>query len=91
MRTKQGTQDLEATTAPVDSVPLHFSSVNGRRPQTEARRYVYGVLCAMLAHELTQEARDGWMFGGIEQEPDQRRLTKAIKAVIKECRRRADA
>jgi len=68
---------------------LRFSGASGRTPQAEARRYVYGVMCAMLEHELTPEARDGWMFGGIEHEPDQRRLQKALRAVIVELRKKS--
>lgn len=67
---------------------LQFNGRDGLRPQAQARRYVYRVLFAMLDHELTE--RDGWMFGGIEQEPDQRRLTKAIEAVKKEIKRKAN-
>jgi hypothetical protein len=70
---------------------LKFSSANGRKPQTEARRYVYAILVPMLEHELSGEACDGWMFGGIEEEPDKWRLTKAIRAVMVEMRRKADA
>lgn len=65
-------------------MPLKFNSDAGRKPQTEARRYVYRVLGAMLDYELNPEERNGWMFGGIDQEPDQRRLRKAIEAVKKE-------
>jgi len=62
---------------------------HGRKPNTEARRYVYAILVPMLEHELNSDQRDGWMFGGIEEEPDQRRLRKAIKAVMVEMRRKA--
>ena len=68
---------------------LKFSGANGRKPQTEARRYVYRILFSMLKHELGDV--DGWMFGGIEEEPDKRRLTKAIKAVMVEMRRKGNA
>ena len=66
---------------------MRFTSNNGRTPQAEARRYVYALLVPMLEHELSDP--DGWMFGGIEEEPDKRRLTKAIKAVAAEMGRRA--
>lgn len=65
-----------------------FTGANGRKPSTGARRYVYAILVPMLEHELSD--MDGWMFGGIENEFDCRRLTKAIKAVAKEMRRKAD-
>ena len=67
---------------------LRFAGVF-RRPSAEARSYVYGVLCAMLESELTPDQRDGWMFGGIEMEPDKRRLRTAIGLVMKELRRKA--
>ena len=66
---------------------LKFSGASGQRPQTEARRYVYAVLSAMLDHELCEP--EGWMFGGIEQEPDERRVRKAIKAVRAEMLRKS--
>lgn len=69
---------------------LKFNGGSGRKPQTEARRYVYGTLVVMLLHELRQrETGEGWMFGGIEHEPDQRRLIKALKAVREEMKRKA--
>jgi hypothetical protein len=71
---------------------MKFDGSSGFRPSAEARRYVYAVLGAMLEHELS-EARnfnhDGWMFGGIEDEADRRRLTKAINLVRDEMRRKA--
>lgn len=68
---------------------LRFNSNDGRKPQTEARRYVYNVIAAMLENEFNEpDCYDGWMFGGIEQEPDRRRLTKAIKSVIAEMLRK---
>ncbi len=67
-----------------------FNGQTGRKPQTEARRYVYGVLCAMLDSEFNDpDFHEGWMFGGIEHEPDRRRLTKAIKLVRAELARKA--
>lgn len=68
---------------------LRFTGDSGRRPQAEARRYVYGVLATMLEHELTAEARDGWIFGGIEFDADRRRLRRAVRDVVKTLRRRA--
>lgn len=69
---------------------LRFSGSTGRQPQAEARRYVYNVMCAMLANEFSPDQRDGWMFGGIEYEADLRRLKKALRAVMAELRRKAD-
>ncbi len=66
---------------------LKFQSSIGRRAQTEARRYVYAILVAMLEHEHSDP--DGWMFGGVENEVDQRRLHKAIRAVQKEMLRKS--
>jgi len=64
-----------------------FNGASGRKPQAEARRYVYAVLVAVLNNEFNE--RDGWMFGGIEDEFDRRRLTKAIKAVAVEMLRKS--
>jgi hypothetical protein len=66
---------------------LEFKGDSGRKPQAEARRYVYRVISMILDYELTDS--DGWMFGGIEKEPDQSRLRKAIKAVRVEMLRKA--
>jgi hypothetical protein len=63
-----------------------FTGQSGLRPQTEARRYVYLVLASMLARELEDD--EGWMFGGIEDESDRRRLGKAIRAVRVEMKRK---
>jgi hypothetical protein len=68
---------------------VKFNGDSGRRPQAEARRYVYSVLATMLDHELSPEAYDGWIFGGIKFDPDKRRLRRAVKAVIVEMRRKA--
>jgi len=66
---------------------MKFTSEPGRTAQAKARRFVYAVLVPMLEHELGDP--EGWMFGGIEEEPDKRRLAKAIKALMVEMRRRA--
>lgn len=68
---------------------LKFDGASGLKPQTQARRYVYRIMVTMLENELESNERDGWMFGGIEQEPDVRRLTKAIKEVAAEMFRKA--
>jgi hypothetical protein len=61
---------------------LKFTSEGGRRAQTEARRYVYRMVQAMLEHELTDS--EGWVFGGIQQEPDERKLKRAVRDVMNE-------
>lgn len=71
---------------------LRFTSKNGDgRPQAQARRYVYSILVAMLDSQLNHhpENVEGWMFGGIETEPDRRRVAKAIKAVQADFTKRA--
>jgi len=65
---------------------MKFTSANGR-PSKAARRYVYNVLVAMLAHELTDH--EGWMFGGIDNDCDRRRLKNAILAVKVEMAKKA--
>jgi len=72
-------------------VKLKFDGSSGRKPQTEARRYVYDVIVQMLDAQLTHEPErtEGWVFGGITNEFDRRRVTKAIKAVQVEMRRKA--
>ena len=67
-----------------------FDGGSGRRPSAEARRYVYGVLAQILDNELGPDEKEGWIFGGVEDELDRRRLTKAVKAVQKEMRRKAE-
>lgn len=67
---------------------MKFTNSNGRKPQTEARKYVYNVLSQMLECELSPDENEGWMFGGIEDDFDRRRLKKAIKAVISELKRK---
>ena len=67
--------------------PLKFNGSSGRRPSAEARSYVYAVLASALETDLGDP--EGWMRGGIEEEPDERRVFKAARAVIKELRRKA--
>jgi hypothetical protein len=67
---------------------MKFNGNSGHKPQTEARKYVYNVLVQMLQQELSPDENEGWMFGGVYDEPDQRRLRKAIKAVMSEFRRK---
>lgn len=67
---------------------MKFDGSSGRKPETEARKYVYNILVEMLRHELSPEEKDGWMFGGIERDADQQLLRKAIKGVMSEMKRR---
>lgn len=67
---------------------MKFNGSSGSKPQTEARKYVYNVLVQMLQQELSPDENEGWMFGGIYDEPDQRLLRKTIKAVMSEFRRK---
>ena len=74
----------------VNAKELRFNGASGRKPQTEARLYVYSVMVAMLENEFNApDNTEGWMFGGIENDFDRRRLTKAIKAVAAEMTRKA--
>ena len=68
---------------------MKFNGSSGRKPQTEARRYVYGVLATAIEND--GEDMRGWLFGGLEDEVDRRRVEKAAKAVVKEFRRKAKA
>lgn len=68
---------------------MRFDGSSGRRPQSEARRYVYRVLA--MAIEYDGDEMRGWLLGGLENEADRRRVKKAAKVVTKELRRKADA
>ena len=65
-----------------------FTGASGMQPQAEARRYVYRIVESMLAHERPGDG--GWIYGGIENEFDVRRLKKAVSAVRKEMLRKAE-
>lgn len=66
----------------------NFTGASGMKPQTEARRYVYGIIWAMLNNEHAGDG--GWIYGGVENEFDVRRLEKAVAAVQKEMLRKRD-
>ena len=68
---------------------MRFDGSSGRRPDAEARKYVYAVLASSLVSDLIDP--DGWVFGGIEDEEDKRRLRRVAKAVVEELRRKAQA
>jgi hypothetical protein len=58
-----------------------FDGSSGRKPQTEARRFVYGVLATILDNSL-ERSEDGWFsMGERGDEFDRRRLRKAMDAV----------
>lgn len=68
---------------------MRFTGDNGRKPQTEARRYVYGVIATILdnGHE---RGRNGWFgFGEEEDKADRRLLNGALDAVRDEMVRKA--
>lgn len=65
-----------------------FNENNGRTSEAEAKRYVYRILSRMLIQELHPDEHGGWMFGGIEEESDKRKLRRAIKIVIAEMDRK---
>ena len=60
-----------------------FNGDDGRKPQTEARRYVYRCIAAALDNE-TEQSDGGWFGIPDGDEFDRRRLKKAIDAVIRE-------
>jgi hypothetical protein len=65
---------------------LQFNSERGHTPSYEARRYIYRVLASALENDMTDPA--GWILGGVEQEPDRRRLHIQAKRVIEELSRK---
>lgn len=65
-----------------------FTGKDGRKPSTEARRYVYRMLLNMLSHD--NEDPHGWLWGGIEDDFDRRRLKIAIGKVKAELTRKVN-
>lgn len=66
-----------------------FNGSNGRKPQTEARRWVYGVIATILDNGQ-ERGEHGWFALGPEgDEFDRRRLRKALDAVRNEMLRKA--
>ncbi len=63
-------------------IATKFTGNTGRRPSAEARRYVYRVLASCLDDDLDNP--EGWVLGGIDDEPSQRRARKAAKLVFAE-------
>lgn len=64
-----------------------FTSANGRKPSTEARRYVYRVLAAALDEDLKNS--DGWVRGGLNEFDDRRAKTAARKVYTELLRKAA--
>jgi hypothetical protein len=69
-----------------------FTGANGRKPSTEARRYVYRVLAQTLEYDLANGSE--WLTdaggGDTLDEFDRRRVVAAAKKVIVEMRRKAE-
>ena len=66
-----------------------FNGKSGRKPQTEARRYVYQCIATALGNN--QECEDGWFAPTPNfDEFDRRRLSKAIVSIRKEMLRKAE-
>lgn len=65
-----------------------FDGSSGRKPQTEARRWVYGVIATLLQNNQ-ERGEHGWFaLGDDGDEFDRRRLNKALDAVCKEMERK---
>lgn len=64
-------------------MPSMFTGANGRKPQTEARMYVYRCIAAALDNS-TERSDDGWFGLPDGDEFDRRRLKKAIDSVMRE-------
>ncbi len=68
-----------------------FTGANGRKPSTEARRYVYAILAQTLEADLSNGSEwlsDARGDNGLD-EFDRRRVVAAVKKVIVEMRRKA--
>ena len=66
-----------------------FDGRTGAKPQTEARRYIYGCIAAALDNRM--ELTEGWFSLGPDgDEFDRRRLKKAVLTVTAEMRRKAN-
>lgn len=66
-------------------------NADGRiKPQTQARRWVYSVLAAVLGNDAERHEPGRWFDPGEDaDEFDRRRIRKAIEAVKKEMERKA--
>ncbi len=66
-----------------------FNGKSGRKPQTEARRWVYGVIAYLLDSDH-ERSENGWFSMGEEATTaDRVRLNKALDAVRDEMLRKA--
>lgn len=66
-----------------------FNGKSGRKPQTEARRFVYNVIATLLDNQQ-ERGEHGWFaLGDDGDEFDRRRLRKALDAVRDEMLRKA--
>ena len=74
-----------------DPKEMRFRAEGGRKASTAARAYLYGVVASMLEAEYATSPanREGWVFGGIENDFDRRRLLKELKKLEAEMLRRA--
>jgi hypothetical protein len=62
---------------------MKFKGESGRKPQTEARMYVYRCIAAVLDND-TEQSDNGWFGLPDGDEFDRRRLKKAITSVTQE-------
>lgn len=67
---------------------LLFRGTNGHKPTTQARKYIYRILATALETDMTDP--EGWVLGGVEQEPDRRRLHIVAKKVVAELQRKGN-
>ncbi len=68
---------------------MRFNGSSGRKPSTEARRYVYACIAAALDNG-TERSGGGWFgLGQDADEFDRRRLHRALNLVRDEMLRKA--
>ena len=69
-----------------------FTGADGRKPSTEARRYVYRRLAKLLEDELNENEGIGWLWEGDDiDEFDRRRIRGALMKVVAELHKKADS
>jgi len=66
-----------------------FNGDSGRKPQAEARRFVYGTLAALLDNSQERGEEGRFALGPDGTEFDRRRLKKALDAVRNEMLKKA--
>jgi hypothetical protein len=81
-RSRRGDRATEASVRQRQAVAMSiFDGSSGRKPQTEARRFVYGCLASILDNGQ-ERGENGWFgLGPDGDEFDRRRLRKALDAV----------